>query len=206
MPIRAECPIGKRFGRLAVIGDCPQKPGTGRRVFFQCDCGTKSSAQLAKIRSGETTSCGCFKRNLARARQYKHGQAVHATETAEYRTWMRMIARCHNPNATGYQNYGGRGISVCAQWRTSFVQFFADMGPRPSDHSIDRRDNDGDYDSGNCRWASRKQQQRNTSQNRYILLSGERRALSEWCEIKGLNYNKVKSRISRGWPDERALS
>jgi hypothetical protein len=126
----------------------------------------------------------------------------------EYWVWALMIQRCHNPSAKYFPLYGGRGITVCNRWRTSFGTFFADMGARPAKGlSLDRIDNDGGYSPENCRWATRKEQMRNTRNNSYLTLNGETHLLCEWVEITGLNSSLISNRINRmGWSVEEALT
>lgn len=120
-----------------------------------------------------------------------------------------MISRCENPNVHGYERYGGSGVKVCARWRESFANFYIDMGPRPSiEHSLDRYPNrKGHYEPGNVRWATRREQNNNTSQNVYITVDGVTRTLTEWCRLKNLNIHTIRNRIDRhGWDPVRAVT
>jgi hypothetical protein len=113
------------------------------------------------LKRGWTQSCGCLQKDRAKDNA-KHGK----TGSPEYHAWSAMIQRCTNPKTKQYKDYGGRGIRVCQKWKCSFESFYADMGPRPSKaHSIDRKDNDGNYEPGNCRWATEREQKMNTRQN-----------------------------------------
>lgn len=136
-----------------------------------------------------------------------HGAKKNGTSTPEYNAWQNIKARCHCVSNKDYMRYyGSRGIKVCERWRESFEVFFADMGPRPSsEHSIDRIDNDGDYEPGNCQWATRKEQNRNSRHNRLVAVGSETIPLSVACELAGMEYHKVKKRLRRGWSIERAL-
>ena len=142
----------------------------------------------------------------------KHGHARTWTQgkvSPEYAAWNAMRQRCRDPNSNSYHHYGGRGISVCERWDTSFANFFADMGERPSvKHSLDRYpNNNGNYEPGNCRWATRKQQHRNERRNTVVRFRGKRVALSEAAEMAGLSYQAVWRRINRlGWSIAKALS
>jgi hypothetical protein len=123
----------------------------------------------------------------------------------EYRSWNSMVTRCHCPNHKNYKHYGGRGIEVCNEWR-SFATFYADMGPRPSPkHSLDRIDNEKGYEPGNCRWATREQQCRNTSRNKRITINGTTRLLCDWEKETGIKGNTLIYRLSAGWPQDRLL-
>jgi hypothetical protein len=133
---------------------------------FRCDCGSETVAIIAHVRNGHKKSCGCYSSEIhaavARTRFLSHGAARRGALTPEYKVWEKMIGRCENPSTSNYHNYGGRGISICAEWRRSFGAFFSHIGQRPSAaHSIDRINNDGNYEPGNVRWATRLQQANN---------------------------------------------
>ncbi len=123
-------------------------------------------------------------------------------------SFYNMLQRCLNPRSKAYSRYGGRGITVCDRWRKGgFRVFIADMGPRPSlRYSIDRVNNDGNYEPGNCRWATKKEQNRNRRDNRVIEFRGQRRSVAEWGEVTGLGESCVRLRLNRGWSVERSLT
>jgi hypothetical protein len=134
---------------------------------------------------------------------YKHGMK----HSPEYTAWCGIIRRCEAPKAFAYDRYGGRGIKICNRWRESFEAFYEDMGPKPSPlHTIDRIDNDGHYEPGNCRWTTMKRQCRNRSSNHTLEYNGETLALSEWEERTGIPANRISRRIRRGWTAEMALT
>lgn len=129
-----------------------------------------------------------------------------ASSYIEYSPWSAMIQRCLNPSCRAYPQYGGRGITVCDRWRNSFEDFLADIGPRPGmDYSIDRIDVNGNYEPGNCRWATSKTQNRNRRNNRLIEIDGNSGCSSEWAEKTGLKEATITQRINRGWPVEKAI-
>ena len=151
--------IGKKFGKLTVIKkDTTQVKRNGESIFWicKCDCGKTTSVRSKSLRRGETKSCGCL-----------HGENHGLRHTKEYNSWAGMKQRCLNPNNEKYPIYGGRGITVCKEWINSFQQFYNDMGSRPSNnHSIDRINNDGNYEPSNCRWSNNTLQSRNRGYNK----------------------------------------
>ncbi len=152
---------GKNFERLTVI----KKDNSKERIYWicNCNCGTQNvSIRSNRLKSGLTKSCGCYQKEEVSKSNTKHGMS----ETKEYNTWENIISRCINSNNNQYKYYGGRGITICNRWKDSFENFYEDMGPRPGpEYSIDRIDNNGNYESSNCRWTTHKEQMRNTRKN-----------------------------------------
>lgn len=193
--ISAEKAIGMKFGRLTIESIWKRNKNYTAQFNCRCECGGTTHASLQALRQGRTYSCGCGKTERIGALRRRHS----LTGTKVYTTWSRMFARCENPKTLNYPKYGGRGIRVCERWHT-FENFLEDMGKPPSDqHSLDRIDNNGNYEPDNCRWATTKEQIRNRSITRLFDLNGESRPLGEWCERHGANYELVRLRIKRGW-------
>ena len=197
--------IGDQFAALTVIGTAePYGAKKSTRWLCRCECGKEVITYQTHLRRGMTQSCGCRKRRQWLDHVTKHGKA----RTPEYKNWSAMKARCYNPNSAKFTDYGGRGITVCDRWKDSFENFLADMGTRPTPTSeIDRVDSDGNYEPSNCRWASRSRQNRNKRNTIFITVDGETRSLSDWCELRGLNYNTVAGRILQyGWNPVDAIT
>lgn len=192
---------GRTFSRLTVVG---QDGRTGRSIAWscRCECGGAVRVIAAKLKNGNTRSCGCLKRDMLSARQRVHGHRGNdrrgIKRSPENRAWRGMIDRCENPASEFYSAYGGRGISVCAAWRASFSAFFADVGPRPSPkHSVDRINVDGGYEPGNVRWATAKEQGRNKRNNVIVTLGGHEMTRAEAAERIGWPYIKLRDRMRR---------
>lgn len=136
----------------------------------------------------------------------KHGQARRGQKSRTYKTWESMHRRCYLPSQKGYENYGGRGITVCHEWH-SFETFFADMGEQPEGMTLERKKTDLGYAKANCVWATRTEQARNKTNTRWIEHDGERLSLSEWAERIGVKPKTLRARIDdHGWSVARALS
>lgn len=149
--------IGRRFGRLTAMEPTEERVNRSVVWLCKCDCGQEKRVSRLCLVTGKVRSCGCLNRESATRTSTTHG--MH--DTPEWHAWKDMKARCLNPNLANFHNYGGRGITVCERW-LRFENFIADVGRRPSPlHSLDRIDNDGNYEPGNVRWATAKQQSAN---------------------------------------------
>ncbi len=199
-----------QFGRWTIIR-LDSGAGWRSQWLCRCQCGKEKVVAWRSLRSGDSQSCGCLQKEKASEqgkiigpKNKKHGMYY----SPEWIVWQGIRARCFNPNSPNFKNYGGIGITVCERWRHSFEAFFEDMGTRPSPrHTIDRFPNGkGDYEPGNCRWATDKEQQRNKKNVVFVEFQGERRCLAELCELYGLHKNTVKRRLNKGWTLEAALS
>jgi hypothetical protein len=190
-----------QFGRLRVLGEV-DPIGRDRYVACICECGAECVAAIGSLKRGLTKSCGCYRREFSATKNLRHGERRCDDLTSrEYETWRRIIQRTSNPKNPEFHNYGGRGIKVCDRWRL-FENFLADMGRRPSDkHSIDRIDNDGSYEPGNCRWATASEQAANTRRVHWVVLNGKKMTLSSAAAISGLPQGTVSKRIASGWPE-----
>jgi hypothetical protein len=201
---------GQRFGRLLVVAFAGVSRNRQSIWLVRCNCGIQREVIAGSLISGQTQSCGCLEdenrhqnlRAIAERRR-THGM----TDTRTYRSWTSMIQRCHNQKHNAYSNYGGRGIVVCERWRASFASFLEDMGPRPQGTSLDRfPDQSGNYEPGNCRWATSEQQQNNKRTNRLLELDGRTKTVTQWAREVGLSSPETISRRLRdGWSVERAV-
>lgn len=199
---------GMRFGRLTVIGrveDHIYPSGKHRPKWkCKCDCGNEIETTGNNLKNGDTKSCGCAHHDMLVKRNYKHGIS---DRHPIYYTWCRMKERCYRENDKNYAHYGGRGITICVQWKNDFKSFYdwsINNGWAPK-LSIDRIDNDGPYCPENCRWVDHKIQMNNTRLNRHLSYGGETHTMAEWSLIKNIPYDVLKHRLYKGWPLEYAL-
>jgi hypothetical protein len=161
---RATDLTGQKFGFLTVLHRTGTNTASRATWLCTCECGGQKEIAGCSLLRGYTKSCGCLVKELNGERHFIHGAtgAGGKHTTPEYYSWNAAKNRCFNPNNHAWRNYGGRGIAMCDRWRYSFIAFLEDMGEKPSPkHSLDRIDNDGDYEPGNCRWATKKEQARN---------------------------------------------
>jgi hypothetical protein len=177
-------PIGTAFGRLKVIGESA-KVGKHRKFNCVCICGNKKTVFMNSLRSGATKSCGCLQRDVVSKTSFRHG----LSRSPEYGIYHGMIQRCKNQKSKWFKYYGERGIKICERWLSSFENFLEDMGNRPTPkHTLERVNNDGNYEPGNCEWKTRTQQLRNTTR---IVMSQLLIASARKLKITGLSTNKA---------------
>lgn len=210
---------GARFGRLTVLHEFLPRLIEGSRWTCRCDCGNEKVAWLRKLRSGKAVSCGCASKewvasfggrfvDKAMAVVRKHGHASGGTRSSEYDSWMAMKQRCLNPSDGAWSRYGARGITVCQRWADSFEAFLEDMGPKPTPkHTIDRLRPTGNYEPGNCRWATKEQQgQENKTNLIPLAYDGVMYpSISAACRAAGVNKQSVLRRLWRGTPPDRVF-
>lgn len=197
--------IGEKFNRLTIIRqDTSRKDKTRRYWMCRCDCGKWVSVSTADLKNGNTKSCGCLKRDNAKERLTTHGES----KTKLYGVWNTMMSRCYNPKSERYNRYGGRGISVCAEWLHNYTAFrdWAITHGYADGLTIDRIDLDGDYCPENCQWVTSFEQMKNMSTNRFLTLNGETHILSDWARLTGISAATINKRLKRGWSVEKALT
>jgi hypothetical protein len=180
---------GKPYGKLTVI----ELHSIRQEAIWlcRCDCGNTTTVAGSDLRTGGTKSCGCGRKTQGGG--YK---------APEYATWKMMKARCYNTNNAEYHNYGARGIVVCDRWRRSFVNFLSDMGARPfAGASIDRfPNNDGNYEPGNCRWATPLEQGQNTRKVVNLTYDGKTQCIRAWARDLNIQHCVIRARLKRGLP------
>lgn len=203
--------IGMRFGRLVVIDREPPKSKKSKGLWIcKCDCGNITKVDTHRLKSGNTTSCGCKRTESTKKAMTKHGER----QTRLYNVWLNMKQRCSNPKNTEYKNYGERGISVCDEWAQQFECFSKwaysngyDKDAAHGECTLDRIDNDGNYEPSNCRWVNLDTQSNNKRTNHILTYNGESHTLSEWSKIVDISYSCLKSRINKlNWSVEKSLT
>lgn len=173
--------------------------GTKRQVLCRCDCGVQSIVQLNHLVTGETSSCGCL---MGKGR-ITHGMS----KSRAYGIWSKMKDGCGNPNNSNYKDYGGRGITVCDEWSSSFEKFLNDMGqPATANHSIERIDNSLGYAKENCRWADALEQGRNKRNNITLTHNGISKTMSDWSREIGISVSTIWRRVQLGWNHSRIVN
>jgi len=183
---------GDTFNQWTLLDYYPDK----KRWLAKCSCGLEKFVIITHLVKGNSTKC-----------KYCYGMSKRSGcffHKREYNSWDSMKQRCFNKNNDRYSNYGGRGITICSDWRDSFEKFFDDMGVRPEGTTLDRIDNEGNYEVSNCKWSTSAEQASNKSTN--IQHAGRTYTIKALAELYNMPYGRLQSRIKRGWPLERALT
>lgn len=205
---------GKRFGRLTVLGrgsEYIDVSGTSKYKYrCVCDCGNYVWVRPDDLKKGATKSCGCLRKEngtkqLRKIHKERMRGAPHKNARL-YNIWTGMKQRCENPNHPRYSDWGGRGISVTAEWH-DFASFqnWALQNGYDNSLSIDRIDVNGNYEPANCRWATKKEQANNTRNSRFLEVNGTKHTVAEWSDITGINQATIAGRLRRGWSQRRAV-
>lgn len=198
---------GKAFVRWSV--DSIAANGDKRHVYWNCvcSCGSKRKVCAENLTSGQSTSCGCYRREILRAARSATDTCLEHCKRPEYKAWRSMKDRCLNPQHQNYEHYGARGITVCQRWIDRFENFFEDIGLRPSRiHSLDRIDNNGNYEPSNCQWATSKEQARNRRTCRVLTALGRTLIIAEWARLTGISHSGICRRLARGLSATDAVS
>lgn len=191
---RVEVKIGDKYGRLTVVSELSKK--NGDRFFeLRCDCGNITNVILERLRSGETKSCGCLKKEIGKL-LITHGESRNMANTVEYKTWCSMKDRCYNKNNPKYKNWGGRGIIVCDEWINSYETFLSDMGRKPlPELSIERKDVNKNYCKENCIWGDDEQQRNNRTDSHFIEYLGEIKTVAQWAKLYNISTSNFHTRL-----------
>jgi hypothetical protein len=199
---------GDKYGRLTIISEVEQIKWT-RRFLCKCDCGKEKVIRLEHLRRGAIISCGCYniEKSLGVCHSLKHGHKRHLKPTRIYRIWGGMKKRCLNSKSNNYKRYGGRGINVCEEW-IEFEPFlnWAMSNGYKDNLSIERKDSNGNYEPGNCKWANAKEQANNRNSTHFVTYKDKSLSIKQWSEILNINYNTLKHRLYNGVPPEEAFS
>jgi hypothetical protein len=203
--------LSGKFGRLAIIRRAANSLNNMVQYVCWCDCGRMTTVRGSHLARGESKSCGCLKREvgeITRITSTTHGHSrsgKYGESSPTYESWSSMKYRCHSAKHPSHHRYGGRGITVCERWH-KFENFLQDMGERPEGMEIGRKDNDGGYFKGNCRWETPAQNSRNTSKNLILTFDGKSMCLTEWSEVCGIGTTTIKQRLLRGWSIQKSLT
>lgn len=189
------------IGKLTVISRAENDSKGRARWLCQCECGNTTTVPGYDLRSGHVKSCGCSRVEVSQAKAFRHGK----TGTRTFNVWNQMRQRCHSPGHPHFADYGGRGISVCERWRDSFADFLADMGEAPDAMTLERQENNGNYEPSNCVWATRTAQARNRRSSRQVTIDGITTCVAGWADISGTPATKIINRLNAGWEPKEAI-
>lgn len=201
MPKRLDIKPGDRYERWTIIGEANKGYGT-RRFKCRCDCGNISIVRLTHLRQGVSKSCGCLAKELSTKRATKHGYSSNPLT----KVWRDMNRRCFNPKHKRFKDWGGRGITVCEEWRNleTFIKWAKESGYKPG-LLLDRIDNDSNYEPSNCRWITMKEQGNNRRNNKLITYRGKTMTQVQWAELINIDPVTLSCRLKRGWSIERSI-
>ena len=188
---------GHIFGKLTVIYFFGRGNHGAALWRCWCECGNMKTIRAQSLIHSGVKSCGCT--------SITHG-LTKGGKTPEYKTWIGIKDRCHNPKSEAYSDYGGRGIFVSEKWRNDYAEFLKYMGPRPNGTSIDRIDNDKGYEPGNCRWSTAKEQCNHRRSSRIIHFNGQSLTMMQWAEQLQINVQTIWARLNRGWSIQKTLT
>lgn len=192
--------IGNKFGRLTIIDSADRASNGKLRWLCRCDCGNEKIIRWSNLKNGTTQSCGCLMIERVKQSNTRHG----GYDSVEYHSWRQMMQRCYDRGCKDYPRYGGRGITVCEEWKRSFASFLASVGKKPSPNlTIERSDNNGNYQPGNVRWATVADQNKNRSCTLIISVSGPSKTLAELAKLYGVKYITAWQRYRKGWSFNR---
>lgn len=195
--------IGKKFNRLLVLEQVDSNEKHYRKYKCLCECGNITHLRYSAIVNGYTKSCGCLHREVA-SKVHSKG---YNTKSKEYKTWAGIKRRCYNKNDHAYHRYGGRGITMCDEWKNSYLTFLEDMGECPVGcTSIDRINNNKGYSKDNCRWTTKIVQANNTSTNKFYTYNGETDTLANLCRKYNKRYKSIHKRLYNGFSIEDAFA
>lgn len=194
----------QRFGRLITIKRVIPPGESKNKWLCRCDCGNECLVRTSDLRSGRTQSCGCLKTELDHMRNRSHGMSC----TSLHKRWRSIKDRCFNPKNKSYKNYGGRGITMCSEWKNSFESFrdWALSNGYKESLTIERRNVNGDYEPSNCLWIPLKEQAKNRRSSHLLTFNGETHNIREWSKILGIPENRIRYRIQNGYTTEKALT
>jgi hypothetical protein len=198
--------VGQSFGRLTVKRKTSERKHEEVVWLCLCECGKTTRNTGSSLRSGNTTSCGCYKLE----KSTKHGQCGRGGKSREFNALDNAVQRCTNPKHPSYYNYGERGIRVCSRWTipngVGMSNFIKDMGLCPKGYELERENNDGDYRKSNCKWITRLRNNNNKRTNVFLTYKGNTMTISDWARKLGIKYATLWSRVKMGWSTSKILN
>jgi hypothetical protein len=206
LPTKSKQPkelTGQKIGRLTPLKITHRR---GKELLWECrcECGETCLVQSNNLLSGNTRSCGCYYKE---SRSVIQRQTKPGSKSPTYSSWANMRNRCYREDNVQYADYGGRGITVCERWKNSFPNFLEDMGEKPKKGmSIERKNNNGHYEPGNCEWSTPKPQANNRRSNVFLTFNGKTKTLTQWSEETGIGMSTIRARVRVGWSIKDSLT